>query len=386
MFIFSILELLILLSIDWLNRAYTWYIKPFDRPAQPKYVETMDAKAAKFENDALGAFLLNNGTVMNYRIPQDDRLPLDLGDQSLHHGHAVAAWAFKYAVTRDTAALTALTNFVEGLSLQQPNGRLIRGRNGDAVQDDASADQATGHLSGLYYAWKYGASDRAAELIDTWATNLLMNHNCLVDSTNQPTQYGNLLGNWYVDPLGLTLLLAIYAAASKMTHKLSFSLAYEELFAKYKRFIPYAFFRLGPRIGKYYDFHRAAIHLAILHDMAPNQYTQRGLDRVYAGLRKSGNARAILLHPAPSSQDIETVKKVLAEFTLEDKQYDNLKTHSRVEPPLPSYQRSGVDDSWMRDPYAASGGSNPPSSRYQCVDWLWAYWLGRMRNFIGVNE
>src|SRR5262249_32620321 len=81
----SFLKARVLDGVDLLDRANDPF-PAFDRPALPKYPETLCTKAMKFEVDLLDNFRIREGTILQYRIPLPIGSPLDLGDQSLWHG------------------------------------------------------------------------------------------------------------------------------------------------------------------------------------------------------------------------------------------------------------------------------------------------------------
>lgn len=367
-------------GLAWLDRQSD----PFDeftRPAVLKYMETRTQKAAKFEADLVQHFFMPGPSVFNYCIPQDNRLaPYLLGDQALHHGLVTAMWALKYNVTHDSADLEWLRKCVAGLEVQQPNGVLIRGVAPDGgIQQDASYDQASGHLAGLFFSAKCANIECGRQpliLAGEWARRIIQDGYKLTNIDGTKTKYGDLLNGPLTEPSSLTLTLAILLLGGRPQE-------YRELRDKYREMIPYAYTRMSSLIGKYYDLHRAAIHLHILQGMDPQPEYAAGLDRIARMTRKSGN---IWVQYLTNHIDLPMCQKVLLEFTLEDKQYDTLKIN--VSPygrtvwdgqwcslqPLPAWQKSGVDCWWTRNPYTMDGGYELPSSRYHLGDWLLAYW------------
>jgi hypothetical protein len=266
---------IIKIGIIWLADFLDWIYDPFDnliRPVDPKYSEFLFVKAKKFENDLLQNFLLY-GTIWNYRKPLDGSI--DTGDQALHHGIATAYWAIKYSITQDLDDLLYLKNSVTGLQLHQTiHGenklRLIRGfrimtdlemqkyngpiswTSGDqkflspkinlVIEDSPSNDTASGHLFGIYHAWKYGTpeiQDQCKVLIRGLADELIANEYSLINADGSHTQYGELIQGVLADPLRLSLCLAILKSASVMTKDCTYNDHYLKLRSLYWHLILY---------------------------------------------------------------------------------------------------------------------------------------------------
>lgn len=388
-------------AADFVNAHHDPF-EPFTRPAQPKFPETLATKAALFEKD-LADFAIRGGTIYQYRIPIPVGSPLDLGDQALHHGLATAMWAFKGDYEK-------IAFFLVGLRDQQPNGRLIRGidEKGNTMED-ASNDQATGHLLGLWAAWFYGNPAQrimASTLTDIWTSNVLANGHALVNPDGKPTTYGALIQGWRTDPLRLTLCLAIYCVAYAMTGNTKYRTAYQEIGTKYLDLIPY------PKVkflwwDTNYDTHRAAIHLMLLAKHGPFSIEARdGLLRLRFLVSKEGNiwinALCAMGLEEKTLDDREMALKVLSEFTLADKQYNTGKVNSddaNVEKtiwndewvsrqPLPRWRVSAQDNFWTRNLYAIDfrNQGDPADSRYNGMDFLTAYYLCRKLGILNEND
>lgn len=422
----------------------------FTRTAVPKYPQTLSEKAQKFEDDFLLRFMLdhplsNQGVIGNYRIPLPIGSPLDLGDQALWHGIYMAMFAFKYAAlnrSRDpkimigspeeqNASLQVMKMISGCKSHQYAHGegkaRLIRGVDETGRwQDDASNDTATGHMAGLYYAWEYGPSlvkPAAALYMENLAVELIDHEYALVKADGTPTTFGALDQGWKTDPLRLTLLLAILRATHKMTGDSAFKTHYDELLKAYAPIVPYPKVKLLWMDNKN-DTHRAAIHLSILARLEddPNQRVPflQGLERLWSIERKSGNAWVGFLcamHGVVPACDIDICKKVLSEFTTEDKQFNSERINSTGEhataaevfciapgqlsgvgvkktlwnnewvtaQPLPRWMCSAQDFFWQRSLYTIDKAGGPDSI-YNGGDFLAAYWLGRLLEKIKDTE
>ena len=395
----------------WLADLVNWVGDPyqeFDRPEDLKYHEWLHEKAAKFEKDFLD-FRTHKWKIWSYK------LPVDPGDQCLWQGVYTALWALKYSVTKDMMDHAFMLACMGGLIRHQmPTNetakRLVRGWHEDwTYQDDASNDQATGHLLGIYFLWKYGdlaARASAKDLIVGLADELAVHDNKLVNADGTPTKHGKLENGYLTDPLNLTLCLAIYKAAHEMTGEQLYSVRYESLVGRYSPLIPYANVRLL-WWEKTHHAHRAAIHYSILCDLERDhglyQRYLRGLLRTWRMERKSANPwiyylvrRIAVVEP----EALEKVKKHLKEFTLEDKQYNverinstDVETfkwgrHKRCRQPLPRWRVGSQDFFWQRHLYSADDwvGNGAGNVRHNGGDFLVAYWGLRSLRLIGETE
>lgn len=399
----------------------------FDRVQYPKYFEYLWEKAKKFEDDARMYFYWSGrsiwcATTTPTAVPGMQN-PINIGDQCLWHGVWTALWAIKYSVTKDIGDLSTLHDCFQGLMAHQtPKGevtkRLIRGVDvlGN-VTDDVSNDQASGHLAGIYFMWKYGddtCRDGAKVLIKGLADELLANNHCLVNMFGKPTTYGALEQGWKTDPLRLTLLLAIYKAAGAMTGELVYIDTYNSLVSKHNAILRYAKVRLL-WVDKDYDTHRAAIHYTILCDLETDSTLHRsyfkGLERVWRIARKSANPWIFYLVRRQGSlpqQELDRVLKHLTEMTLEDKSFNLEKInsanrqqwadegmrffswggHIRSSQPLPRWKVGSQDFFWQRTMYAVDDwiGNKQPDTRHSGLDFLISYWGLRSLNLIGSKQ
>lgn len=378
-------------ATDWINAHHD----PFDdftRPPQPKYLVPLHELAEVFENDLYENFLIEGGRIVNYRIPLPLGSPLDLGDQSLWHGIASGTEALS---GRERCEMV-----LKGLKRQQPDGHLIRGLDLNRIQQDASNDQASGHLFGLYAMWKWGPRklrDECSLILDQWADQILFHDHAMTNMDGDVTTYGQLVNGWKTDPLRLSLCLAIYSAAMVMTGANRYRLAYNELYSKYRALLPYPKVKLL-WLDTLYDTHRAAIHLAILSDIhfgLRGEPYRDGLVRLRNMVRKQGNIWVNALCAwglgIQHVDDRPLALKVLSEFTLEDKQYNGGRANSDdpvikkttwngewvSRQPLPRWKVSAQDFFWQRSLYAIDfrQASSPPDSRYNGLDFLAAYRL-----------
>jgi hypothetical protein len=380
---------------------------------------------AEFYGDLVNNFWVCDGTVLASRLPLPLGSPIDTGDQAIWHGVYTAMLALRFnSIGEGAQQQETYGHFVEaakGLQLHQrvpgeAKPRLIRGWSDDikTFQDDASNDSATGHLLGIYFGWKFGPATMQpvfAQLAAGLAAELHNHEDNLVGANGRPTTHGALVQGWKTDPLRLTLALAIYAVAATLTKENAFIQDYERLYRRYRSLIPYPKVRLW-WWEKSYDTHRAAIHLAILADLTsggPRQDCVYGLERMRRMVAKDGNVWVNELCKFGgygwSPDDRDQALKVLSEFTLEDKMYnegrDNYaKIPSFGDPvtgkdwhpnpilwdgkwiadqPIPRWAARSQDFFWQRNMRSLDAGSagHAADSRLNCADWLCAYWLAR---------
>lgn len=405
----------------------------FDRPAIPKESKKLWELEAEFYSDLVNNFWVCDGQVLASRLP----LPLspdnlDLGDQAIWHGVYTAILAIRWHLpmtgTPDMETYSHLVNAVKGLQLHQTahgeaNPRLIRGVSNDLKtwQDDASNDSATGHLLGIYFAWKYGPPT-LQPVLQSLAAGLaaeLLAHDCaLVNADGKPTTHGALEQGWKTDPLRITLALAIYAVAATICKAPAFMKAYSDLYSKYKAIVPYPKVKLW-WMDNQNDTHRAAIHLAILADLTtggPRQDYIWGLERIRRMCAKLGNVWVNALCQwggygwAPDNRN--EALKVLSEFTLKDKQSnegrDNYEIMTKgpypyspawfkpvqwkntwmANQPLPRWQARAQDFFWQRNLRSLDVGSGGAGadSRLNGGDFLAAYWLSRLTGILNPND
>ena len=399
---------------------------PFDeftRPAEPKYPETLSLKARRAEKDFVERFQLFGGRIWNYRIPLDSP-EIDTGDQAIWHGVYTAMWALKYSVTRDKNDLERLRLCMEGLRMHQrahrePQPRLIRGvrekRDGTLVwEDDASNDSAGGHLLGIYCAWLYGDAaikKEAVLLASGLADELMAHHDCLIKADGTPTTYGRFLEEDREEPLNLTTCLAILKVASVLSGDPRYERHYQDIEKQYNAWGLVRFTEQDTE----YDKHRGAFLLSLLADLETDTLLRQdyvgGLKRIWRLNRKKGNAWIAFWaarHVAVNQEDLDVCKKVLSEFTLEDKGPNIEKINSRrseelakkgirlfsyrgqlvSSQPLPRWQVGTQDFFWQRSMYSVDDwkGARTPSTLYNMADYLAAYWLGRNLKIIQADE
>lgn len=404
------IKVLILKLIDWLDGLYDPF-EEFDRhmflknPGDP----LLYAMADEFEKDLFGNFLMRNGTVVQYRLTIPPGGYQDYGDQALWHGIALAMLSMKFSVTKLAADATRIVALINGLVDHQPEGRLIRGLDETGtVTDNASNDQATGHLAGIYFAWRYGPTEAQPVLrlaILAWANHVLDHGYALVGSDGQPTTYGALDQGWKSDPLRTSLAMAIMIAAYKMTSAARFSNAFWDLKKKYGDLLRYAKVKLW-HFDTLYDTHRTAIHLAIINECYGGLEADAGIRRLWKIEHKTGNAWVwALTHmrdphtdPIGLTQCIKALKEFHGITDMTNSEHLNstdpamkwVKTIDwKGEPcwvqPVPRWKAVPQDFIWQRSVYALDKHGDA-DSRYSNLGFLTAYWMMRAIGALTADE
>jgi hypothetical protein len=435
----------------WTTDFLNWIYNPFDeitRAPDPKYQELLFVKAKKFENDLIQNFLLY-GTVWNYRIPFG--APTDTGDQILNHGVSTAYWAIKYSMTKDPDDLVQLNNSVTGLQLHQTihgeaKRRIIRGfrpmtsaeqalytqptswTSGDqlffthgnwVIEDSPSNDSASGHLFGIYHAWKYGPPSIQAQcygLIRGLADELVENNYSLINADGSDTEFGQLIQGVLTDPLRLSLCLAVFKVAEEIIGGGIYQKHYLKLRGIYGRLALYAKVKLWWWDNDN-DTPRAAMQLFILAELeADSEWFHlyvKGLARVWRVVHKTGNTFVAVLNNKYQkgnliSPEILSYKNRLLEFTLEDKQFDVQKINStdtsylssqnvnvfnwngnvRSSQPLPMWMLGAQDNFWQRNLNSVDNwiGQTQATQQFNGMDFLSAYIIGRKIGIISDKE
>lgn len=400
---------------------------PFDRPALPKFPsrKLWDIEGEFFQ-DLVNYFWACDGQVLIHRIPLPTGSALDTGDQAIWHGVYTAMLALRYACgdkDHQAESYSHLVQATKGLQLHQtihgePKPRLIRGVSDDLKtwQDDASNDSATGHLLGIYFGWKFGPETLRPvfqQLAGGLGAEILNHHHALVRADGQDTTYGALDQGWKTDPLRISLALAIYAVAATLTGVKEFAKAYSDLFVKYQSIAIYPKVKLW-WLENQNDTHRAAIHLAILADLTSGESMHGymgGLLRIRKMTAKLGNVwvnalcRFGLGNTSPNNvSDREQALKVLSEFTLADKQFNDGRDNSNFKAdwfkpilwdgvyvanqPLPRHLVRAQDFFWQRKLRSLDPGTDgaKADSRLNGGDFLAAYWLSRQTGIISAED
>jgi hypothetical protein len=406
-------------GVIWITDTVNLIWSPFTsftRSMTLKRPEPLDVKAASFET-ALANFN-HNGIVYDSTISWGNNFD-DVGDEALWHGITVAMWGIKYSVTNDPIDLEKIRSGMVGLDLHQtahgePVRRLIRGVQDPlnpktSFIDDVSNDGATGHILGIYYAWKYGDADikqKATVLVRGIADEILNNNYCLIGPTGAATTYGMLIDGWLTNPMSLTVCLAILKVASAITADPKYETTYQDVLSTYGCIDLYKYPKVSfLTFNNWNDDHRAAIHLSILADLdvANNNKFVDGLKRIWKLNKDTGNAWIAYLcgkHFNLTKVDLNPSITRLNEFYAEDE--NNIQKINSTNPavgglgitikkyvilwfltgnlvstqPLPLWWTGSQDFRWQRCPYSVDDwvGTTTPNQVFFGVDFLIAYW------------
>lgn len=428
--------------MSFLTRIKSWGIQVADaythlanryqdlrRPFMPKTQRTLEEREAECYADMDAFWRFNE--IMIHRIPQPMGAGLDKGDQAIWHGIYTAMLAMKYALDASDELAYRIERAVEGLRQHQmfhmeQKPRLIRGydRMDGSWEDDASNDSLTGHLAGIYFAYRYGPAStrgKCMELLANITRSLLDNNLQLVKADGTPTKHGKLISGAATDPLQMTLVLAILTFAENRAFDHRVSEARHEIYTKYGAMIPYPKVAFGGW-EKWNDEHRAAIHLAILalEDKSPRMHRRvvAGLRRLWGLCERRGNVWVNALialglgNELPSGWKNEMSRQagmLLSEYELTDKRWDTevvnggktlvgingssweVKTwqdgkYLRAFQPLPAWACGKQDFIWQRNRYSCNDwlGAVQPSSQYNGGDFLAAYWLSRITGILSL--
>lgn len=410
-------------SVFWSTDIINHVWSPFDsftRPLVLKRTELLSDKANQFETALSKCFhddLVYDSTLTNGVLFDD------VGDEALWHGLAVAMWGIKYSVTKDSNDLEQIHKGMVGLDLHQtahgePVRRLIRGVQDPlnpktSFIDDVSNDGATGHILGIYYAWKYGDAaikQQAVVLARGIADEILNNNYCLIGPTGVSTTYGKLISGLLTNPMALTLCLAILKVASVITTDPKYDVAYNDVLDTYGSAKLYNYPKVSfLSFNNWNDDHRAAIHLSILADF-DDRFTA-GLKRLWKLNKDSGNAWIAYLcgmHFSIPTSDLTACMTRLNEFYVEDetnaqkinstnplvaglgiklKKYAPLwfmKGNTIASQPLPLWWTGSQDFRWQRCPYSVDDwiGNTTPNQMFFGVDFLIVYWGFKQLNWL----
>jgi hypothetical protein len=411
----------------WLADMINLVWNPFDKFTRHmilKYPESLDIKAQKFEANLANFY--HDNIVYDSTISWSTNFD-DVGDEALWHGVTIAMLAMKYSVTKDPNDLEKIRAGMVGLNLHQtahgePVRRLIRGVQ-DPLNpkttfiDDVSNDGASGHILGIYYAWKYGddaIKQQAQVLARGIADEILTNNYCLIGPTGSATTYGQLIDGWLTNPMCLTLCMAIFQVAYTLTGDLKYNIAYHDICDVYGCVNLFKY----PKISfltwnNWNDDHRAAIHLSILADLVLDdaQPFVDGLKRIWRLNKKSGNAWIAYLcgkHFDIPKEELNPCITLLNEFYVENKNDMQMinSTNPNIEKlgievfeysiaefitgafvctqPLPLWWTGAQDFRWQRCLYSSDDwiGTTTPNQIFFGVDFLVAYWGFKQQNWI----
>lgn len=391
--------------------------EPFDeftRPPDIKDARPLHRKAKLFDEEIKADFLKHDDRLFWSMIPND------LGDMAIWQGYHTAFRAFKYAATHSPRDRLYLAKSLEGQALLQAgygNAFLVRGidpsggdthphrysRQGDPYDwvEDASGSSLTGHVFGLYCAYKFGnpeISARAKDLFLNLTRNLIANDYKLRNADGTATRYGDQrFVGWLIRTPNVLTTIAILSFADYLSD--------DPLFDREKAKLMQgsAVVRGAARgevhllwYGKEYHQHLAFMAYYVLLGTESDPELRRLLDknfnRLFHKFRKEGNSFFSFVYGTYYPMEPHRLKiavQTLQEFAF-PKKPGSVKnsTDSSIEKigrwakqPLPVWRRPNTDIIWQRDPYQLDQ-TQGVIHRYSGVDFLIAYWMGRQLGLI----
>lgn len=438
------LPLLLLLA----GMSCQWAVSPsptprFSPPEAPPSL-SLSEKAEWYERNVEENHLTSDGLVAyKARLPVmkvEEIEILDLPDGAAWTGCALAAEAFRYAVTGGPAALEKIRRLLKALHLLQEvtgvrgllartfirgdlpssfrsgHGEWHRGQgpfSGYSWRGDVSNDQYAGVMFGYGICYDLIADKevRGKIIQDVQA---LMDHivdhgMAIVDLDGQVTTHGGMSPRSWED-LDALLALSFLKTAFHITGSLKFQEKYRELIERqgYHR-------RAAKARDKWWEYflgvNHSDNHLAFLayynllrleKDPELLHEYRKGLERSWRVVLDEGNSFFnfvyIGLTANPLCQAWRDAVETLRLFP-EGKRVVEVRNSRRkdirkawfsdrhgkpqAKRPLPVYQRPANAFEWKANPYRLDGH---PGSRgeaeYAGVDYLLAYWLGRYHGFI----
>lgn len=417
---------------DFTNAKLDRY-ESFTRPFLPATATKLKDKAAECWTDLSDFWRFDK--VLIHRIPQPSGSPLDLGDQCIWHGIYTAMLAMKYAVEPSAGLEVWLDRAVAGMKGHQTfhheqAPRLIRGYDAlnNQWEDDASNDSLTGHVAGLYFAYRHGPDSikpAVAVLINDITNSLIANDFKLVKADGTPTKHGKLINGIQTDPLQFTLVFALLCLANNVIPTSRFADAKHKLYTQYGSMIPFGKVELNGW-GNWNDEHRAAIHLAIIarEDQSPRvqELCRQGLVRLWNMSIKRVNpwVNALICYgyrdKCPEGylwQSGLIAKHILGEFEISKKRWPlevknadqrlaginhqswSVKTWDdkgtpRAYQPIPLWAMGSQDFFWQRNRYSVNdhAGTTTPAqagSQHNGADFLCAYYLSRLTGVLSSD-
>lgn len=414
----------------------------FSPPGAPPSLSLAE-KALRYEMNLEENHLTSDGLVA-YKI----RLPvkkveeievLDLPDGAAWTGCALAAEAFRYAVTGEPAALEKIHRLLSALHLLQEvtgvrgllartfirgdlppsfrsgHGEWHRGQgpfSGYHWRGDVSNDQYAGVMFGYGICYDLIAEREVRGKI-VRDVRALMDHivdhsMAIVDVDGEVTTHGDMSPHSWED-LDALLALSFLKTAFHITGSLKFQGKYRELIERQgfhrratKARDKWWEYLLGVNHSDnhlaflgYYNLLRLEKSSELLHEY------RKGLERSWKVVRNEGNSFFNFVyiylvgdHTAELLEAVETLRLFPEEKRVVEVRNSQRKDirkawfsdrHGNLQAirPLPVYQRPANGFEWKANPYRMDG--NPGArgkAEYGGVDYLLAYWLGRYHGFI----
>jgi hypothetical protein len=404
---------------------------------------TLLEKAMKLEDLIQKRHLTSDGLLaygIGFDSPTTEEVTgMAFSDMAVWSGCYVAAQAFRYAVTGDSAAEQQIRRSIEGLHLLQAvtgkPGLLARGikrwdEKGPEVGPewhrgsgtfsnyqwlgDVSADQVDGVIFGYGVAFDLVGDPALKQSIAIYVRAIadhLRDHGMTIqDVDGQRTKHGDLTAGLFTEPLNALIALAVVKAAYHMSMDEKYQQQYLDLVHRqdyHKRAVK----ARDPWWEVFTGVNHSDNNLAFLayytllryeKDAALLDYYLRSLNRAWRVVRSEGNPLFTFIYHAlvPMQQrDDQALANAVGTMRLFPVGRRDFRVINSAKPdscisfrrdrfgrkqacqPVPMNHRPADVFEWKENPYRLDGGGEG-SLEFSGVDYLLPYWMGRYHGFI----
>jgi hypothetical protein len=400
----------------------------FDRPANIIQDLSLEQKAEIFELNIRAKHISQEGIFLY-------ELPINLGDMCIWNGVHVGYRAIRYGVTQDPVDLQNLKIFVNSLKILQtyPNTDLtllIRGSvlleewevaNPNKQQrkifenethiwrEDASGDSFIGHVFGMAMAYKYGDAE-IKEFIGQLAKDLYIKLQSdkfhLTNADGSRTKFHQIGPMIVSSPMSVAGLMVVAKIIELQYPNDPLAKEYHRLAIRCNQIHVVSHnFPILLWKTKYSNINKAQLSLYALYELEENpKYKKKyvkGFKRGWRALKDDGNTLLTFMVSNASSKTVkqkylDKATQVLNEFSTDLKlaQPVDLREETSIRKvtwgelkasqPYPVWQRAATDFAWQRNPHSIKDflGSSPPYTEFTGLDFLLAYYIGRLHGFI----
>ena len=372
----------------------------------------------------------------------------DLADGPFHTGIYLASQSFRYAATRDPAALEQVKRALNGLRLllevtgvrgllsryvspagtipttEDMDGNPSSWRPSTALpryqwRGDVSKDQYSGFIHGLGVALALvedpGVRQTVADLSTAAADHLMLHHMQLVDADGKPTTHGNLAGQIFGIPIGVNALIAL--AIAKVAASSSGEERYRDF---YRRLVAQDYY--GSAYWSHFTVlgvsNRVNDNMSYLATM-PLLLLERnddlledlgdGESRTWGAVSQDHNAFFSFVHASRCKdargrqEGIAAGREALLEFPEDKIEWpvdltregfdfprnwlNTRKCVPRTTRGVPLYLRPRASSTWVSDPFRLVGNlTRQGQHETSGADYLLAYWMGRHFGYVSPEE